>query len=575
MTMRGMLGVLMATAVVTTQGGWRPVQVEMLPGAGVSAFDACRTPTGAALLRPGSGGAAFAEALCVSTGIVQCSVPGAEPLDIDIASACRGASAAMQPAVRFLVPTWTLRTPATVEWRAWGDSVSHVLAARTVTAAMLDPWPLAAGARLMRVHRAGASPVTLIVPAVTPESAQDLTMRVPPALPGGELLLAFGPAERAEAVLTLRGPQERIVGINGAAFVSVPGLPAGDYELRFGPPDTPIGRPIPVSVVHEATTEFSPRLPVEAGELRISGLVTLNGEPMTREPLEVLATRTDRVWTVTTDDRGRYSLTVPAPDVYVVRLATGDDLGVAEVDRPVDVGETIIDLDLAGADVRLSFLVEGALPEDPVRFEIDGPVRYSGIVDDPLRPIVLRALPLGTYVVYGHADPDLVSSAATVQIDANPGVRAVTLNLRPQRATLAVVDAPGARARSGGTILRALADGAFDVRRLAPGAEVIVRAPGRVPACVVLAADAPNTVTLSSSLAPLTVFLPGAAGLRVPPGRIRLADVDRCTVPLEEFDWRRVDGGFAIANLPLGVSVTYEYGSQTYRATAPGTLEIR
>jgi len=36
---------------------------------------------------------------------------------------------------------------------------------------------------------------------------------------------------------------------------------------------------------------------------------------------------------------------------------------------------------------------------------------------------------------------------------------------------------------------------------------------------------------------------------------------DACTVPLEEFEWLRVEGGFEITNLPNGSPATLEYGT--------------
>jgi hypothetical protein len=150
----------------------------------------------------------------------------------------------------------------------------------------------------------------------------------------------------------------------------------------------------------------------------------------------------------------------------------------------------------------------------------------------------------------------------------------VTLDLREQRATLKVIDAAGGdlngvRARAGAQILRALADGRFDVATVSPGTAIIVRAPGRPPACVVLDPDVENIARVGASVASLEVRYESGL-LRQPPGRVRLTETDRCAVPLEEFEWRRVTGGFTITNLPADTAVTYEYGEQKITLKAPG-----
>ena len=115
----------------------------------------------------------------------------------------------------------------------------------------------------------------------------------------GEVFLMFGERERAESTVTITGTDTRIIGIGDAPFVSIPGMPAGDYTLRFGTPDVPTGPPIDFSVRDASTTEFAPRLPAAANEYRISGVVTFNGSPMERQALEVMSIATDQVQAMT------------------------------------------------------------------------------------------------------------------------------------------------------------------------------------------------------------------------------------------------------------------------------------
>lgn len=560
---------LAATSALTmAQDGWRLVPIEPPDGHDASVFTACRTDNGGAPLRMGSSSPTDVEALCAAPAIARCDVAGVEPIDIDVTALCRGRHVTFTPVVRAVVPDWAVRAPATVEWRAWADSVSRVLAVRQVDPQAVEPWGMGREARLLRVLRPEASPVTLFVPEASSDPL-DVAVSIPAPLPGGELVMAMGEAERQMPSLVLRGgAQARVIEINGAAIVAVPGLPAGDYEIVFGSNDVPIGRVMPVRVVAGETIEVVPRLPVTANEYRITGVVTLNGTPLSRHPLEVVHLSTDKAWAVTSDDRGRYSLSVPEAGAYLVRLQLEHDLGYAEVDRPVALGENIIDLDLTGVDLEISLLRSGTPFEGPVSVILDGPVNYAGTVDGS-ESVRLQVLPAGTYVVRASMPPDIVSTAVTVSLDLAGGTRRVSLDLREQTATLRVPDTPDVRARAGQQILRALAEGVFDVRRVSPGTEILVRAPGRVPACLVLAPDAENIVSPGQALGAVTFMFEGTAALRVPPGRVRLSDVDRCTVPLEEFEWRRVEGGFEITNLPYDVPVTFEYGSRTFAVRAP------
>ena len=562
------------------QEQWRPVVVRLPVSVPVSAVSACVTDDQIAALQPSTAAPGSVDAQCGVTSVTRCSIPGAEPLDVSVALLCRGGFARVEPAVRSLTPTWSSTDPslgpATVEWRVWGDSVTELLATRVLDPASVTPLPLAAASRLVRVGRRGVSPVTLVVPEAG-DPAVDLTVMVSAATPGGELFLFFDARERAVQTLTLQGPVTQLVGVNGATFLSIPGLPPGEYTLRYGSPDVPIGRPMEFTIREAETTELVPRLPAELNEFRISGQVTFNGAPLQRQPLEVVHQESDAVLTVTTDDKGRYTILVPVAGAYVVRVVSAYDFGHVEGRGTVDFGETQIDLDLSGAHVRLVFLLHGGMPDGPIEFVIEGPQRFSGIASDFTRPTELMSIPFGAYTVRASADPHYVAAAQPLVIDGTPGTRSLTLDLQQQQATLRVMGpdgAPvsGARARAGMEILRFSATGmtgTFDIRRTAPGAEVIVRAPGHVPACVVLAPDIENLVALRSATAALQLWFESET-FRVPPGRVHLSGPAGCAVPLEEFEWRRIDGGFEILNLPNGTQVTLEYGTQRIPLSAPG-----
>ena len=327
-------------------------------------------------------------------------------------------------------------------------------------------------------------------------------------------------------------------------------------------------------IVQGQTTEVAPRLPAAVNEFRINGDVTFNGAPMPGQALEIVYTKTDEVFAATTDDKGRYTLTVPMAGTYTVRAVSAYDFGQLEEQREVDFGETQINLALTGANVRLNFLRQGGLPDAAVEFVIDGPQRFSGLVSDFAQPTELFAIPFGTYSIRASMDPNLVSETVPLVVDATSGVRNVTLDMREQRATLRVIDDAGAevagvRARAGTQILRPSAAGGLDVSRVSPGAEIIIKAEGRVPACLILDPDIENVVVLRADTAPLELRFE-SGNPRVPPGRVKISATDKCGVPLEEFEFRRVTGGFVIGNLPSEATVTYEYGAQPITLKAPG-----
>jgi uncharacterized membrane protein len=550
------------------QEQWRPVVFRLPAGIPVTAVTACVTDAGAIGLQPSVAVPGAVDAQCALTDVVRCAIPGTEPIDVDLAALCRGGMATVVPAARSVVPTWPARSPVIVEWRSWGESGSTVLATRLIDPAAATSFPVADAARLLRIVRVGASPATLIVPPADRPSL-DLALDVPAAV-----LLFLDERERQEKTLTLRGQDTRVIGINGAAFISLPGLAPGTYTLRFGTIDIPVGRPVDVTIVEARTTEVAPRLPTVVNEIRITGEVTFNGAPMPGQALEIVYAKTDETLAATADDKGRYTLTVPLAGTYTVRVVSTQDFGHLETQRQVDAGETQIDLALTGANVRLNFLRQGAVPEVPVEFVIDGPRRFRGIVSDFAQPTELFAIPFGTYTVRASMDPNLVSDMMSLVLDETSVARTVTLDMREQRATLRVVDDAGAdvagmRARVGTQILRPATAGGLDVSRVSPGAEILIKAPGRVPACLILDPDIENVVRLRADIAPLEIRYE-SGNPRVPPGRIKFSETDKCSVPLDEFEFRRVTGGFVITNLPNEATVIYEYGAQATTLKAPG-----
>ena len=564
---------VVAAGIASSVGAqtWRPVAVQLPPEVPVSALSACVLESGAPGLRPGAA-AGQTEAQCGVGGVLRCNVPGAEPLDVEMNEVCRAGGLTLIPA-RSVSVTPAGTTPLRVEWREWREQGSALLAMRQITGGVATPLPVAPTGRLLRTQRVGASPVTFVIPDAA-AAPGDAALAVPVAGSGGELFLALSDRERKISAVTVRGPETRTVEIKDAPFVSIPGLRPGAYLLRFGTPDTPEGAPIEVTVELQKTTEVSPRLSAASSEIRLSGLVSYNGAPMPNQALEVVNTKTDQTETTMTDGRGRYSIVLPEEGEYTVKVVSTYDFGQAEATIKVGPGGTQLDVDVAGATVRLAFLVSGAPPQSDVEFIIEGPQRFSGIVTDFSKATDLFGIPLGTYTVRASMEPNYVSNAVPLVIDERPGIRSLSLDLTAQSATLKVLDAggdgaAGARARAGTDILRSDGNGVFNVDRIAPGTTIIVRAPGMAPACVVLQAGIENIITLYSDVAPLRIQYEFTT-VRVPPGRIRLKDSGACTVPLEDFEWRRITAGFEILNLPLNAEVKYEYGAQVIPLKAPG-----
>jgi hypothetical protein len=570
------MGVVGASALVAgSQGTWRAVALTLPAGVAPDAVSACLLSSGTPAIRSTPTGL---EALCPATGVVRCSVPGTEPRDLDLTSLCRGDAAALSPAVRTLVPMLPARDAVTVEWRTWRDTQSTPLASRSFDPSMPAPLPVGSNERLIRIVRTGASPVTFVVKAATAGDPTELPVGVPVAGAGGEVFLALGTRERQVTSVTLAGPETRVVGVDGLPFVSVPGLAPGNYTLRFGPVDSPVGPPMSLVVRNGATTELAPQLPPSADEFRITGLVSYNGKPMVSQALEVVRSEDDTTVTTTTDAAGRYTLTVPVGGTYVVRVASTYDFGQAESQGEVVKGETTINLDVSGTGVLLTFLLNGGTPSSPVEFVLEGAERFSGIASNFSAPTELFAIPPGRYLVRASMDPAFVSPALPLEVVDGGGIRALTLDLTKQNATLRVVDASGgpvdgARARAGTQLLRSSGPGEIDISRMSPGTELIIRVRGLIPVCHVLQPNVENVVSMVGENASLEVRY-DFMNLRVPPGKIRFADTDACAVPLEEFDWARISAGFEIRNLPKDTTVTYEFGDQRIPLRAPGPAVI-
>lgn len=575
MRFRGAVGMVAAVAAVAgavlPAQTWRPVAVQVPTEVPVTALSACVLESGAPGVRPAEA-PGRAEAQCGAAGVLRCNVPGTEPLDIPMADLCRAGGLTLR-AARSVAVTPSGTTAVRVEWREWRDDGSAPVAMREISGGQATPLPVATTGRLLRAQRPGASPVTFVIPDAASAPGEP-ALAIPVTGAGGEVFLALGDRERKIASVTLRGPETRVVEIKGEGFVSVPGLRPGAYTVQLGSAEAPIGSPVDLRVEEQQTTELMPRLPAATSQIRLSGLVSYNGAPMANQALEVVNTQTDQIEKTTTDGRGRYSIALAAEGEYTVKVVTAYDFGQAERTIKAGPGETQLDIDVTGAGVRLSFTVAGAAPNREVEFIIEGPRRFSGIVSDFSTPTELFGIPIGNYTVRASTEPNYVSSALPLVINEDPGVRVVTLDMSVQTATLKVLDAggdgaEGARARAGTDILQNTGNGGFNVDRVAPGTTIIMRAPGMAPACVVLQAGVENVVTLYSDVAPLQIRYESAT-VRVPPGRVRLRSGDTCTVPLEDFEWRRVAAGFEILNLPLSTEVQYEFGSQTIPLKAPG-----
>jgi len=572
-----------ATSVVVArtqegQGPWRAVNLVLPVGIAAEAVSACVADTGAPVIRPYANLPGAFQAQCALTGSARCSIPGTEPRDLDLVALCQGERATLVAATRLFMPIVSSPGAVMIEWRTWQDQLSSVLAMRPFDPGVPRAVPMAAEARLMRVHHVGGSPVTFAVESSEPGTADPVFVGLPVPAAGGELFLVLGEREQQASSVLVEGPEIRVVGTQGSRFVSIPGLAPGTYTLRFGPLEMPVGSSLEFVIQDRATTEVVPQLPPMIDEFRISGSVSYNGRLLASQTLDVVFLADDSTVTTTTDERGRYSLTVSEGGDYLVRVESAYDFGLAEAQSTVARGETRIDLDISGASVQLTFLLDGAVPDDAVEFVIEGQERFRGIASDFSTPTELFAIPFGTYTVRASMAPAFVSNAIPIDLVETGSAHTLTVDITHQSATLRVVDATGssvvgARALAGTQIVRALIPGELDVTRVSPGTELLVRVRGYTPACVVLQPNIENIVVLNANIASLQIHY-DVPPLRLPPGHVRFRESDRCVVPLSEFEWTRIEAGFEIQNLPKDVQVIYEYGTARLFLKAPGEAVV-
>jgi hypothetical protein len=210
--------------------------------------------------------------------VLACAAPGFEPVDLEPARA--GTAPAVTVELLPARPLTLVHPPgdddakATLEWRVLERSGTSLRARRDVSGPGPTTLLLARRERILRIVRAGASPVSLFVPAGTAA-----TIEMPAPRPGGEIWGKW-PSHRyrPEALELLGRGHHEVLRPGPEGVFGAVGLPSGAYAISPRYRGGHAGRLLSVSVRAGSTTEIAPPASPEPGAARVSLAPPLCGE---------------------------------------------------------------------------------------------------------------------------------------------------------------------------------------------------------------------------------------------------------------------------------------------------------
>jgi hypothetical protein len=201
---------------------------------------------------------------------VLCSADGREPVEIDMARATPGRPLVLEllPARAVTIDAGWAGADTWIEWRAWSDRGTAVVARQRLAIGDRLVLPAATEKRLLRLHPRGSAPVTVIVP----EGAAPVAVRVPPLRPGGELVVHWPAHLYQPAAVAAVGAdgKEHAVEAGPVARFRVAMLPPGAYAVAARYRGGVRGLPIRVLVRDGETTEVFPPPQPEPGALAVA-----------------------------------------------------------------------------------------------------------------------------------------------------------------------------------------------------------------------------------------------------------------------------------------------------------------
>jgi hypothetical protein len=167
-----------------------------------------------------------------------------------------------------------------------------------------------------------------------------------------------------------------------------------------------------------------------------------------------------------------------------------------------------------------------------------------------------------------------------VDIDAGANQElAQTVSMEENPAELAVQDSKGqpisgVAVLGDGFSLRNTAAGTFLLHGVPPGAHLILRARGFVPACILAERSGVSRVTLLEGRS--KTFTVSDTLDRVPEGTISGLPGSNCSIPLSSFESSAPPGGKTVfvKNFPSVTSATWEYDGRLYQLAIPSTGSI-
>jgi hypothetical protein len=282
----------------------------------------------------------------------------------------------------------------------------------------------------------------------------------------------------------------------------------------------------------------------------IEGVVTIDGQPASRQRLSVLSTSAGaREHSLETDDLGRFSVGVERVGEFQINLRAAKRLTATHRYVTIREGRNNVRIDVPRTEIVVSVKGTSAPVNEPVQVYIEGPVApthsdAAGVLTPTdLNGVTLRGVEPGVFSIVASTPTGLVSQrAAVVEVAEGRSVSAeLTLMRRPLQ--LIVSDSHGFPIAGASVTVHQNklkgSDATFDAGRVPPEKAMVVSAPGFLPVCDFAATDGPAQRIVMEPLrdvsASFVLRKPASVEHLAPIGRLEGTPQSRCPVALRLF----------------------------------------
>lgn len=346
---------------------------------------------------------------------------------------------------------------------------------------------------------------------------------------------------------------------------TIDGLEPGFYEVSIDG-----GQPI-AKADAELGMHQSARVALTAPTAEISGRITMGDGPApegTRIHFEFNKAR----FQTTTGVDGTYRVRLAGPGKYIARIESAKYVWTWTDTVDVSAGLNRFDWTIPGGVLRVRILREDGKPIDENvqlqcagrGFHAAGPVMTTEIGE----PVVLTGLPFGEISCSADTNSGLVSDKLTVRLTSTSPSVDSSLRLRLLLGKIELISAqgtplPGARVTVANITLdeEPAGSGVYALTRVAPGAGMLITAPGHLPLCRRLKpTDFPSTQIVMSAAGTVPSVIRLTPRATRAPGQVFGLLGSECPVPLHALEpkLRQVNGQSTDITFALPAG-TYQY----------------